>query len=365
MQKYRNQLIAGILIALTIYILYFFVAEYQFGAALTDTLGSFNWGLLPLLVGTQLLMVAFRFIAWQYYLGVIRARHRISVGDSFILFVSCFTLVISPGKAAEVLKSVLLRAKTGVPFARSVPIVLAERIIDGLAVIVLMTLALLFAGELLNLGEYEGINYDTLSRTIVFGSLIAIGSGLIIVQIKPLAYAVLNIIYRLPIIGRAYRPLLTFYESSRTIFQLRHVISMTFVGTGVYFASVLCFILVLYGFGLKITWQLALQATFIVGVTSAIGALSFVPNGAGITEVTNIGLLMAIVAPLEPLMTPAVAVSASLIQGFFHKWLRVLFGLGIAIVFRERLFTPATQEALNEFEAHEAQRRQGVELAST
>jgi uncharacterized protein (TIRG00374 family) len=365
MQKYRNQLAAGALFALTIYILYFFVAEYQFGAALSDTLRQFNWWLLPLLVSTQLMMVAFRFVAWQYYLGVIRARHRISIGDSFILFVSCFTLVISPGKAAEALKSVLLRAKTGVPFARSIPIVLAERIIDGLAVIALMVLALLFAGDQLNLGVYEGVDYDLLSRTIVFGSFAAIVSGLIIVQLKPLAYRVLNLIYLVPLLRRAYRPLLTFYESSRMIFQLRHVIPMTFVGIGVYFASVLCFILVLYGFGFDITWQLALQATFIVGVTSAVGALSFVPNGAGVTEVTNIGMLMAVVAPVEPSMTPAVAVSASLIQGFFHKWLRVLFGLGIAIIFRKRLFTPAAQEALQEFEMQEARQRHGVELAPT
>jgi uncharacterized protein (TIRG00374 family) len=365
MQKYRNQLAAGVLIALTIYILYFFVAEYQFGAGLSSTLSQFNWQLLPLLVGTQLMMVAFRFTAWQYYLGVIRARHRISVSNSFILFVSCFTLVISPGKAAEALKSVLLQAKTGVPFARSIPIVLAERIIDGLAVIALMVLSLLFAGELLNLGVYEGIDYNALSRTIVFGSFAAIVTGLIVVQLKPLAYRILNLIYRVPILRRTYRPLLMFYESSRTIFHLQHVIPMTFVGMGVYFASVLCFILVLYGFGLEITWQLALQATFIVGVTSAVGALSFVPNGAGVTEVTNIGMLMAIVAPIEPSMTPAVAISASLIQGFFHKWLRVLFGLGMAIVFRKRLFTPAAQEALEEFERQEAQQRQGVELAST
>ncbi len=364
MQKYRNQFIVGILLILVIYVVYVFVADNQMGQSLGATLGQFDWRLLPLLVGTQLLMVTFRFVSWQYYLGVIHARDKISLLDSFVLFVSSFVLVISPGKAAEVLKSVLLQAKTGIPFAKSVPIVLAERVIDGLAVIVLMSLALFLAGDQLNLGIYNGVDYNALSRLIVFSSLVVIVGGLIVVQIQPLAAFVLNIIARTPLIRRLHTSLETFYTSSREIFQLRHVIPMTIVGTGVYFASALCFILVLYGFGLAITWELVLQATFIVGVTSAIGALSFVPNGAGITEISTTGMLLALVAPSNPIVTLAVASAASLIQGFFHKWLRVLFGLTVAILFRNRLFTPTTQRAIEQFEM-ENNHPQGAEANAT
>lgn len=354
----------GILLVIAAYVLYIFVADNQAGDSLGDSLRAFDWRLLPLLIGTQIMMIACRFTAWQYYLGVIGARDKISIFDSFVLFVSCFVLVISPGKAAEVLKSVLLRAKTGVPFARSVPIVLAERIIDGLAVILLMSVALLLAGDQLSLGVYNGVDYGALSRVIVYSSLAVIVSGLVVVQIRPLAQAVLALIGRLPLIQRLHDPLATFYESSRDIFQLRHVLPMTLVGTGVYAASALCFVLVLHGFGLAITWQLVLQATFIVGVTSAIGALSFVPNGAGITEISNTGMLLAIVAPVQPLMTVAVAAAASLIQGFFHKWLRVLIGLAVAFLFRDRLFSAETQSALNDFEGRSAPADQGVELVS-
>jgi uncharacterized protein (TIRG00374 family) len=353
MKKYRNRLLSGVFIATAIYIVYLFLADSQLGDgdnSLRAALGAFNWSLLPWLVFTQCLVILFRFIEWQYYLGVIGARSRISVSDSFVLFVSCFVLVISPGKAAEVLKSVLLKAKTGIAFARSVPIVLAERIIDGLAVIILMSLALVLASDLLSLGVYEGVDYGALSRVITFSSLAVILGGLVVVQIRPLAYAVLGFISRLPLLRRASAPLTTFYESSREIFQLRHVLPMTVVGTGVYFASALCFILVLHGFGLEISWTMAMHATFIVGVTSAIGALSFVPNGAGITEISTTGMLLAMVAPHEPLMTPAVAAAASLIQGFFHKWLRVFIGLFVAVLFRRRLLDDNVSATLNEYE---------------
>ncbi|MEL6308080.1 MAG: lysylphosphatidylglycerol synthase domain-containing protein, partial [Chloroflexota bacterium] len=257
----------------------------------------------------------------------------------------------SPGKAAELLKSVLLKIQTtekasdddekgkaGVPVARSAPIVIAERVVDGIAVLLLMTATLIIAGDNLNLGTYAGIDYAVLSRTLIFSSTAIILTGLIVIQIKPLAYFFLNLLEKIPVLNRLHQPLTDFYESSREVFALHHVLLMSMVGVGVYISSAAGFVIVLYGFGLEITGQLILQALFIVGVSSAIGALSFVPNGAGVTEISNTGMLLALVAPIQPMVTLPLAAAAALIQGFFHKWFRVLAGLLVAFLFRNRLF---------------------------
>jgi uncharacterized membrane protein YbhN (UPF0104 family) len=123
--------------------------------------------------------------------------------------------------------------------------------------------------------------------------------------------------------------------------------------------------IVLSGFGLEISWSLLLQATFITGVAAAIGALSFVPNGAGVTELTNVGMLLAIVAPLNPVLTAPAAAAAALIQGFFHKWFRVLVGLVVASVYRRRLFSPAVTEAITEFETESFQKRTSYRVESS
>lgn len=353
MKKYTNQILVGLLLIVTIYILFLFVADNQLqvqgDASIAETLVQFNGWLLPALILTQVMVLFFRCVTWVYWMRVIEANDKISLFDSLVLFIASFTMVVSPGKAAEVLKAVLLKTKTGIPIARSVPVVLAERIIDGLAVILIMAGTLWLAGDQLNLGSYGDVDYGALSRFITYSSLIAIIGGLIVVQIRPLAYFCLGLVGRLPLIHRLQEPLTTFYESSREIFQLRHVIPMAGVGLGVYLPSALTLVLVLYGFGVEITWAVCVQATFIVGVTSAIGALSFVPNGAGITEVSTVGMLLAFVAPANPAITPAVAAAASLLQGFFHKWFRVLVGLIVAIVFRERLFSDAFKEEVEAF----------------
>lgn len=345
MQKYRNQILMGLALALVIYIVLILILDNsgQLDQSVGPLVRRFSAVLLLLCALTQVSAGFFRFLEWHYYLGVIDARDRISLKDSVIIFVASFSFVVSPGKAGELLKSVLLRLRAGVPVARSAPVVIAERVVDGLAVIVILLLTLVFAESRLQLGEYRVI-----SQTIIFTSAGLIGFGLIAVQIRPLAYFCLDIVKRLPVLWRLHDSLREFYESSREVFKLKHIIPTTLMGIGVYLSTSTGFLIVLYGFGLEITGTLVLQAMFIVGVVSAIGALSFVPNGAGVSEISNTLMLTIIVAPSNPEMTPAVAAAVSLIQGFFHKWFRVVVGMLVAVVYRERLFPPEIEAAIAE-----------------
>jgi glycosyltransferase 2 family protein len=347
MQKYRNRIFLGLALALAIYIV--LLVALDSSGQLTGEVGAYLqefplWLVIPLSI-TQIAAGFFRFLIWNYYLGVIGARDKISVFDSAVIFVSSFTMVVSPGKAAELLKSVFLKMKTGVLIARSAPIVIAERVMDGIAVIITMTLALLFAGEILALGDFLD-----LSRVIVFSSAALIGLGLVVIQIAPLAYFFLNLTGKMPYVKRLQKPLTEFYESSREVFNLKHVIPMTFFGLGVYLSSTATMLAVLQGFGFEITWALVLQSLFTVGMTSAVGALSFVPNGAGISEFTTYGVMTTIVMPFYPAMTPGMIAAVALIHGFFHKWFRVLVGMGVALIFRNRLFTAGIEAEIEQLD---------------
>lgn len=353
MRKLRQQIFLGLIIALGIYIAFLVIADSQLQLSSADVweqLAQFALVLVLPLIGLQVMVMFFRWVEWHYYLGVVGARDKLSLLDSILIQVAGFTMVVSPGKAGELLKSAVLKVKTGVPVVRSAPIVIAERVVDGLAVIVILVGVLLLAGDALALGAYNGIDYDQLSRAIIFSSAGLLAAGLVVIQIKPLAYFFLSLLRRLPLLNRLYEPLMHFYESSREIFSLRHVIPMTIVGVGVYLPSVLSLFVVLLGFGIEPSWSLFLKSGFIVGVSSAIGALSFVPNGAGVTELSNVGMLLAFVAPDHPELTPTMAAAVALVQSFFHKWLRVLVGLFVVLIFRRRLFTPEVEATLADME---------------
>lgn len=345
MQKYRNRILAGFAIVFIIYIGLLLFTNTQ---ELFTQLLNYPWLLLVPVILLKFSAWFLRFWRWQYYLHVIDAADKISLFDSAILFVSGFAMAVSPGKIAEVLKAVILKVKTGVPIPRSAPVVFAERVVDGVAVLIMSVTAYLLAGDNINLGNY---------RYLILLSAVLLTVGLVSVQIRPLAYFFLNIIARLPLIRRAHRALVDFYESSREILQIRHVVPPTLLGMVAHATDALGFCIILHGFGLEITWVLYLQAVFITGLTAAIGALSGVPNGAGITEVSSSGMVLAIIAPQHPLITPTIALTVALIDGFFHKWFRVLVGTLLAIIFRCRLFPPAVDVALAEAERERAARK--------
>ena len=96
----------------------------------------FQWRYLPLIVGLTLLNYALRYVKWHYYLGQIGVRglpHR----QSSLVFLSGLSMVLTPGKIGEWLKCYLLREVQGTPFATSAPIPLAERLTDGIAMLLL------------------------------------------------------------------------------------------------------------------------------------------------------------------------------------------------------------------------------------
>jgi uncharacterized protein (TIRG00374 family) len=350
MQKYRNQILIGLAIAFLIYIGLLALIDTK---AMIESLRNYPWAILIPVILLKVVSWGLHFLKWQYYLGVIGARDKISVFDSLVLFLSGFTLVVSPGKIAEVLKAVILKTKTGVPIARSVPVVVAERIIDGTSVLLIVFVALLFGGSTLNI--------DDRARIILFIATGLIAVALVAVQIKPLAYFALGILAKIPFIKRFHHHLVEFYESTREVFQLKHVIVTTVLGGLAYAIDSIGMTLVLSGFGLAFTWTLFLQTMFIFGFTAAVGALSGSPNGAGSTELTSGGLYASIIAPLNPAFDAAAIAASVLVGGFLYKWLRVLVGMVVALVFRKHLFTASVETAIAEMEAEKVHTNYTVE----
>jgi uncharacterized protein (TIRG00374 family) len=345
MRKFRNRLLIGLAV---IFIIYVGVLIFANTEELLSYLAAYPWALLLPVILLKFVAWGLRFVRWQYYLRVVGVDDKISIFDSAVLFVAGFSMAVSPGKLAELLKAVVLKFKTGAPVAQTAPVVIAERAVDGVAVLIGALAAFFLAGEAIAIGDY---------RLLIALSGVLLVFGLVAVQIRPLAYFFLRIIRHLPLVGRLQPALMAFYESSRDVLKLRHVIPTSALGSLAHLADALGFCIILSGFGLEITWTLFLQGVFITGLTAAVGALSGVPNGAGVTEVSSSGMILAIIAPLHPVLTPSAALTAAFIDGFFHKWFRVLVGTAAAVIFRRRLFPVSIQTTLDEMEQTRAMGR--------
>lgn len=333
MKDIRNRVIIGALLGVAVLIgLLLYSDVREMGAHLR----AFPLGYIPPVLALTLFNYLLRWIKWHYYLRLIGAGAMRPV-DSAALWVSGFVLALSPGKVAELLKAVVLRVMIGVPVARGAPVVVAERITDGLAMLVLAALG--FGGMVSISAAHRAVLARYLPAAFtVFALLLA---GIIAIQIRPLFRWLLGTAARLPLLGRISHTLDDLYTSSYTL--LRPSALTLAVGLGVVSWAGECagFFLILVGMGLEPTWLLFWQAMFMLALASVIGAVSGLPGGLGAAEFSLAGMIQLLVLGHED---ASFAGTATLLIRLFTLWFAVVLGLIAAFAFRKRLFPPRVAE---------------------
>ena len=79
-----------------------------------------------------------RIIRWNRYLHELAIQ--VPRTESALIFLSGFVMSVTPGKVGEVFKSLLLQQSRQISFVRSAPIVIAERLTDLIALVLLIAL---------------------------------------------------------------------------------------------------------------------------------------------------------------------------------------------------------------------------------
>jgi uncharacterized protein (TIRG00374 family) len=267
---------------------------------------AFNWRLFPLVLGLTLFNYTLRFFKWHFYLGQMGVKNY-PMRRSARLFVGGFPLAVTPGKVGEVLKAIWLKRECGVPTPMGVAVVAAERISDGLAVLMLSTLGVIAYPQ----------------YWPAFASVLALLAGIILVsQIRPLALGLLRLGERLPLVRRFVPVLRDFYEGSFMLFRPKATLLAVSLGTISWLGEGIGFYLILVGLGVPTGWQTLSNAVFILAFSTVVGAVSTLPGGLGAAEASIAGMLV-LLAGLES----GTAAAATLLIRFATLWFGVTFGL--------------------------------------
>jgi uncharacterized protein (TIRG00374 family) len=282
---------------------------------LLQALRQFPWALLPAILGLTLLNYGLRFVKWDYYL------HRLGLAVprpvSLRIFVAGLSMAITPGKVGELLKSYLLKRYNGSPISRTAPIIMAERLTDGLAMLMLA------AGGL----ALTGIGWQGL-LAILLAALALIG----VIQYRPLALALLGWGERLPMVRRFALGLHAFYESAYQLLGWRSLLLAVAIGLVSWSGECVAFYLVLVGLGVSASWTLLIQAAFILATSTLVGSVTGLPGGLGSADLSILGLILALVT-----RDTTVAGAATLLIRFCTLWFGVSLGALGLVVFRKSL----------------------------
>ena len=286
--------------------------------AVSQHIFEFHWALYPAVLGLTLFNYLLRGFKFHYYLRQIGAQS-ISIKESFRIFVAGFPLAVTPGKVGEALKGIWLERETGLPVSKGISVVLAERVSDGLGVLVLSTLGVIAYPR-----YWPGF-------AIILGGLILM---IILIQIRPAALWLLDLGSRLPLLNRISSGLRQFYEGSYALFKPKALLIAVGIGTVSWLGEGIGMYFILRGLDVPGSWETLSIAVFVLAFSTVIGAVSALPGGLGAAEVSISGMLVLLLGISKDL-----AAAATLLIRFATLWFAVFLGLVIWGGFRKTLFS--------------------------
>ncbi len=303
------------------------LALFGDGRQLAAALQDFAWWLAAPILVLTLINYALRFVKWELYLRRL-AVPPLGLGTSILVFLSGFSMSLTPGKVGELIKALLLNRLTGEPVGRTSAIIAAERLTDGLAMLVL-------AGF--------GLTQFAYGRSLL--AVAALGALVLVALLRRpwLLAAVLRRIAHWPVVGRGVEHAVAFVHASNELLGLRLLSGAVGLGIVSWAGECLAFFLVLVGLDVEPTWNLLLVATFVLAVSSIVGAVSMLPGGLGVTDASMAGMLLLLPAEAMPRST---AVAATLLIRFATLWFAVIIGAVALAIVRRRTATQATRQSM-------------------
>jgi uncharacterized protein (TIRG00374 family) len=273
--------------------------------------------MLPV-VALTFLNLGLRFVKWEYYLRLLHVDG-LRRSDSVAIFLANYLLILTPGKAGALLKSYFLLRTNGVPVARTMPVVLAERLTDGLGM-VLVTAVAMFA-------------YPAAFPAVAV-VVAAIAAVLVVAQNRPLAFRFIDLAGRFQKTKQFAASLHTLYDSAHELLRPRPLLVATILGTVARAMEGVALYFVILGIGVPASLERFADALFITALSNIVGVLVMMPGGLGGTEASMAGLIGRFMT-----LPPAPATAATLLARAASFWLPALLGAAALVAKRTRFFS--------------------------
>ena len=276
----------------------------------------------PLLIVPVVLLTvwnyALRWLRWNYYLRVLGV-HGVSRRSSALVFLSGFAMGLTPGKSGELTKSYWLReiaGAEGAPIARTAPIVFAERLVDGIAMLLLAASGL--------------ISFRFGASALLPVAALAV-AAVAAIQARPLVHAVLSYLEARPRTKPAAEVIETVYDSARELLTWRRLALAVALGVLSWGGECLALFVIVLGLGAAPSLELANQSAFALAAGSLVGSASLLPGGIGAAEGT-----VATVLDLGARQPRDVAAAATLLIRVCTLWFGVALGAASLLALARR-----------------------------
>lgn len=270
----------------------------------TADLERFDWSYFAAALALVTGNYALRFLRWELYLR--RLGVRVPFRENVVIFLAGFAMSVTPAKLGEVLKSILLWELRDVPVERTAPIVVAERLTDLLALVLIAAVgavAFPFGAAVAAAG----------AGFVLFGCVAAVHA--------PLGLSLVRLAARLPVLNRFSTKLEAAYGALQNVSSGRTFVgasALALAGWSLEAGAAWC---ILQGFpGTSVSFAVA---SFAYATSQIAGALAFMPGGLGVAEAGMMGVLSKLGGST---MTGSIAAASTALVRLATLWWAVLLG---------------------------------------
>lgn len=288
----------AIAIGVLLYVAYALLRGWEeTGAALA----AFDWRLVAPVLALTLLNYGLRYLKWAYLLTRVGAP--LDHARNLWIFATGLAMVLSPGKAGELVKPYLVSRATGAPIARTIPALVTERATDGIAVALLAL--------------WGASTYSADSANLVITTLLVSLGAVAMLTSERLATGVVSLVQRVPLVGRSADSVARMLEALRTClapWPLAYALALSLVA---WWAECVGLWLVFHGLEVQASLE---GSTFLYAFATLGGGPS--PGGLGLADAFLIEGAPRIVAEISV----AEAVAAALLIRVATLWFGVVIG---------------------------------------
>jgi uncharacterized protein (TIRG00374 family) len=308
-KKYKQKILLSIIAGLIVYLGFSIYADFD---NLAKAVVSFKWKYFPFVLLLSLLNYFVRYLKWEYYLFLLNIK--LKKTNSLLIFLSAFTMSVTPGKLGEVFKSYLLKEENGTPISYSAPIVIAERLTDFLSIVILCLIgAIVF-------------NYG---RVLIILTGMVFVIVIILISYRNLSIKVIELISNIKIFEKHVIKLRNAYESIYLLVKIKPLLVVIGLSVISWFFECIGFYIVVNSFTETLEVSI-LSATFIYAFSTLLGAIMMLPGGLGATEASLTGLLIYLKIP------EALSVASALIIRIATLWFAIVIGIISLAIFQKR-----------------------------
>jgi len=260
-----------ILFIIAFYVIYVVYSDFK---EISSNMEEFQFLLLPIIFSFSFMGLFVNGFRQRILLKKINVH--ITLKENLTLYLAGLSMMITPAGIGETIKSYYLKKRFGYSISKTFPLVFVERFQDLITLVSILSFSLIFIQI-----------YEVMVLNIVMICIIVI--SYIIFRIKKLFTKIINFSKKIPKLRKFADNMSESYEGLYSMTEGKTMIKCWLIGIISWTLEAVAIYLVFLAFNIDLGFILTIIISF-----SAIlfGAISFIPGGIGLTEISATSLLV-------------------------------------------------------------------------